>query len=198
MMIGFSLITEGFGFHVPKGYLYAAFGFSVLMKPPTRLRAATRRGSSRPGDLRDRTADPVLRLLGGKRGDVQLGHTAEAIAERTEKQQLFAPEEKEMIRGVLTLADRPVVSIMTHHRLPRYAFIVAGARLLKRCSNISPFARRCTGTIRNYDAIFRDRSHGGLGATISGTKSTPRAQRPHATVKKLSGSTRRTCRCGRE
>ncbi|MFX7548977.1 hypothetical protein ABTJ50_21785, partial [Acinetobacter baumannii] len=30
MMIGFSLIVEGFGFHIPKGYLYAAIGFSVL------------------------------------------------------------------------------------------------------------------------------------------------------------------------
>lgn len=26
MMIGFSLIVEGFGFHIPKGYLYAAIG----------------------------------------------------------------------------------------------------------------------------------------------------------------------------
>jgi predicted tellurium resistance membrane protein TerC len=29
MMIGFSLMVEGFGFHIPKGYLYAAIGFSV-------------------------------------------------------------------------------------------------------------------------------------------------------------------------
>ena len=31
MMIGFSLVVEGFGYHIPKGYLYAAIGFSVLM-----------------------------------------------------------------------------------------------------------------------------------------------------------------------
>lgn len=31
MMIGFSLIVEGFGFHIPKGYLYAAIGFSVVV-----------------------------------------------------------------------------------------------------------------------------------------------------------------------
>ncbi len=28
-LIGFSLIVEGLGFHIPKGYLYAAIGFSV-------------------------------------------------------------------------------------------------------------------------------------------------------------------------
>lgn len=32
MMIGFSLVVEGFGFHIPKGYLYAAIGFSVLVE----------------------------------------------------------------------------------------------------------------------------------------------------------------------
>lgn len=32
MMIGFSLLVEGFGFHIPKGYLYAAIGFSVLIE----------------------------------------------------------------------------------------------------------------------------------------------------------------------
>ncbi|HEX5765307.1 MAG TPA: TerC family protein, partial [Woeseiaceae bacterium] len=32
LMIGFSLIAEGFGMHIPKGYLYAAIGFSVLIE----------------------------------------------------------------------------------------------------------------------------------------------------------------------
>src|SRR5690606_21272610 len=113
MMIGFSLITEGFGFHVPKGYLYAAIGFSVLIEAANQIARRNKERLVTTGDLRDRTADAVLRLLGGKSGDVQLGDTAEAIAERAEEQELFAHEEKEMIKGVLTLADRPVVSIMT-------------------------------------------------------------------------------------
>jgi predicted tellurium resistance membrane protein TerC len=29
LMIGFSLIAEGFGFHIPKGYLYTSIGFSL-------------------------------------------------------------------------------------------------------------------------------------------------------------------------
>ena len=29
VMIGLVLVADGFGFHVPKGYIYAAMGFSV-------------------------------------------------------------------------------------------------------------------------------------------------------------------------
>jgi predicted tellurium resistance membrane protein TerC len=32
MMIGMTLIAEGMGFHVPKGYVYAAMGFSALVE----------------------------------------------------------------------------------------------------------------------------------------------------------------------
>src|SRR3989344_1864069 len=32
MMIGFALTAEGLGFHIPKGYLYAAIGFSILIE----------------------------------------------------------------------------------------------------------------------------------------------------------------------
>ena len=32
LMIGFSLMADGLGFHVPKGYLYAAIGFSILIE----------------------------------------------------------------------------------------------------------------------------------------------------------------------
>jgi len=113
MMIGFSLIVEGFGFHLPKGYLYAAIGFSVLIEVFNQIGRRNKEKLITTGDLRDRTADAVLRLLGGKRGDIQLGETADAIAERAQEQALFAPQEKEMIQGVLTLAERPVISIMT-------------------------------------------------------------------------------------
>jgi predicted tellurium resistance membrane protein TerC len=32
LMIGFVLIAEGFGFHVPKGYIYGAMGFSIFVE----------------------------------------------------------------------------------------------------------------------------------------------------------------------
>jgi CBS domain containing-hemolysin-like protein len=113
LMIGFSLIVEGFGYHLPKGYLYAAIGFSILIEAANQIGRRNRERIITSGDLRDRTAEAVLRLLGGGRGDVQLGGAADAIAERTAERQLFATEEKDMIAGVLTLAERPAVSIMT-------------------------------------------------------------------------------------
>lgn len=32
LMIGFVLLAEGFGFHIPKGYIYGAMGFSVFVE----------------------------------------------------------------------------------------------------------------------------------------------------------------------
>ncbi len=113
MMIGFSLIVEGFGIHVPKGYLYAAIGFSVLIEALNQIGRRNRERQITAGDLRERTAGAVLRLLGGRRGEVELGGAADVIAERAAEEQLFAREEKEMIHGVLGLAERNVVSIMT-------------------------------------------------------------------------------------
>ena len=46
VMIGLVLIADGFGFHVPKGYIYAAMGFSVgvevlnMIKRNRRMRQA--------------------------------------------------------------------------------------------------------------------------------------------------------------
>lgn len=112
MMIGFSLIVEGFGFHIPKGYLYAAIGFSVGIEALNQIARRNRERYITSGDLRDRTAEAVLRLLGGHKGE-DLGGTADVIANRAAEQELFAREEKEMIEGVLSLSDRPATSVMT-------------------------------------------------------------------------------------
>ncbi|PZQ47562.1 MAG: hypothetical protein DI556_17100 [Rhodovulum sulfidophilum] len=112
MMIGFSLIVEGFGFHIPKGYLYAAIGFSVGIEALNQIGRRNRERYVTSGDLRDRTAEAVLRLLGRRAGE-ELGGTAEVIADRAAEQGLFAPEEKEMIQGVLSLSDRRAPSVMT-------------------------------------------------------------------------------------
>jgi predicted tellurium resistance membrane protein TerC len=53
-MIGMTLIADGFGFHIPKGYVYAAMGFSVLVeglnimaRSVRRRRAATREAQNK-------------------------------------------------------------------------------------------------------------------------------------------------------
>ncbi|NVP57083.1 TerC family protein [Mycoplana rhizolycopersici] len=113
LMIGFSLVVEGFGFHIPKGYLYAAIGFSVLIEAANQVGRHNREKRITTGDLRERTSEAVLRLLGGRVGEETLGEAADVMAEQSAQGALFKPEEKEMIRGVLDLSDRPVSSIMS-------------------------------------------------------------------------------------
>ncbi|MER2536832.1 MAG: TerC family protein [Rhizobiaceae bacterium] len=47
LMIGMTLIADGMGFHVPKGYIYAAMGFSALVEGLNML--ARRRRAGRAG-----------------------------------------------------------------------------------------------------------------------------------------------------
>jgi len=113
MMIGFSLIIEGFGIHIPKGYLYAAIGFSVVIEALNQLARHSKERLITPSNIRERTADAVLGLLGGKRSQGTLGQTTDLIAEQSAEAEVFSSEEKDMIQGVLTLADRSARSIMT-------------------------------------------------------------------------------------
>ena len=117
MMIGFSLVVEGFGFHIPKGYLYAAIAFSILIEAFNQTARRNRQRLAVTSDLRERAAKAVLAMLGGRRrGNAELGETADVIAEYTAAQDIFAPEQTQMIEGVLALDKRPAKSIMTPHR----------------------------------------------------------------------------------
>jgi CBS domain containing-hemolysin-like protein len=111
LMIGLSLVAEGLGFHIPKGYLYAAIGFSIVIEffNQWARRNLLKNESRLP--LRDRTAGAVLRLLGSKRRDEAEDDTnadTPVVAEPA-----FGVEERNMVSGVLTLAERSVRSIMT-------------------------------------------------------------------------------------
>lgn len=109
LMIGFSLVAEGLGFAVPKGYLYAAIGFSILIEAfnQVALRNAVRHEERLP--FRDRTAEKILALLGGQRGAAAPSTPAEAMV----AEDGFAPAERQMVSGVLMLGERQVRSIMT-------------------------------------------------------------------------------------
>ena len=48
LMIGMTLIADGMGYHVPKGYIYAAMGFSALVEGLNML--ARRRRKAKSGD----------------------------------------------------------------------------------------------------------------------------------------------------
>ncbi|MCC7274004.1 MAG: TerC family protein, partial [Alphaproteobacteria bacterium] len=44
LLIGMVLVADGFGFHIPKGYVYVAMGFSVLVESLNLLAARRRQG----------------------------------------------------------------------------------------------------------------------------------------------------------
>ena len=112
LMIGFSLIVEGFGVHIPKGYLYAAIGFSILIEAANQLgrRNVVKRVTTT--DLRMRTAQAVLKILGGGSADPQSSEEVAAIVQTRGDANAFSEEERSMIERVLMLAQRPVRSIM--------------------------------------------------------------------------------------
>ncbi|AYG08470.1 TerC family protein [Pseudomonas fluorescens] len=117
MMIGFALTAEGLGFHIPKGYLYAAIGFSILIEVFNQIARARRKKSAqglRP--IRERTAHAVMRLLGGRSLAVEeVGEDVTDLLGDSQGHQgpLFDRRERIMISGVLQLAERPIRTLMT-------------------------------------------------------------------------------------
>ncbi|MDH0744888.1 TerC family protein [Pseudomonas sp. GD03842] len=115
MMIGFSLTADGLGFHIPKGYLYAAIGFSILIELFNQI-ARSRRKRSLKGHLprRERMAHAVLRLLGGRKPGVEeVGEDIVDMLDGDSEEPVFERRERVMISGVLQLAQRPIRTVMT-------------------------------------------------------------------------------------
>ncbi|GBQ31394.1 TerC family protein [Gluconacetobacter azotocaptans] len=50
LLIGMVLVADGFGFHMPRGYIYTAMGFSIMVESLNLL--ATRRRRAKPGRRR--------------------------------------------------------------------------------------------------------------------------------------------------
>jgi len=108
LMIGFALVAEGFGFVVPKGYLYAAIGFSVMIETLNQLARRNLRKAASMLPMRERTAEGILRML-GKRPTSPTPMEEDPAPVETP----FGVEERNMVSGVLRLAERSVYSIMT-------------------------------------------------------------------------------------
>ncbi len=106
LLIGISLIAEGFGFHIPKGYIYSGIGVAILIEIFNQFTSRNAAKHEAKIPLRHRTANSILKLMGGRVETV-------ADAQSTEAQDAFVDEERYMIGGVLTLAERSVAPIMT-------------------------------------------------------------------------------------
>ena len=112
LMIGFSLIVEGLGFHIPKGYLYAAIGFSILIEAANQIGRRNVRKRVTTADLRDRTSKAVLRILRGGKAEPEASEEVAALVSSGAGEMVFSPAESSMIERVLTLGGRTVRSIM--------------------------------------------------------------------------------------
>ncbi|WP_257216560.1 TerC family protein [Allopusillimonas soli] len=110
LMIGFALIAEGFGFKVPKGYLYAAIAFSAVIEGLNQLARRKLLSMETMRPMRERTAEGILRMLGKRPPNVDTPVDPETPAAAEAP---FGVEERNMVSGVLRLADRNVHSIMT-------------------------------------------------------------------------------------
>lgn len=110
LMIGFSLIAEGLHFAIPKGYLYAAIGFSILIEIFNQIsQKNTRKNAFAGQSWRHRTVDGVLGMM-GIREDI-LSRTSRSD-DPGENNEYFEENEKNMIRSVLTLAERAIPGVM--------------------------------------------------------------------------------------
>ncbi|KAF1052187.1 MAG: hypothetical protein GAK43_02063 [Stenotrophomonas maltophilia] len=114
LMIGFSLVAEGLGLHIPKGYLYAAIGFSLLIEMANQLvRWRRQRHLQAERGPRQRTAHAVMRLLGGRVEADEVGEEiADLVGAQSDAKAPFDRRERMMIRSVLALAERSVKSVM--------------------------------------------------------------------------------------
>lgn len=160
LMIGFSLVAEGLGFKIPKGYLYAAIVFSILIEVFNQWSLFNRTRAERKLPFRQRTADAVMRLLGSRpmesssEGEITTNERHETLAEAR-----LEAAEHDMIRSVLTLAERSVASVMTVRPDiqwidSRRSIEDATARLIK-----SPHSRLlvCDGELDNLQGVVQSR-----------------------------------------
>src|SRR5687768_9329482 len=167
LMIGLVLVVDGFGIHVPKGYVYAAIGFSVLIEILNQLGERKRRARTAGMTPRARVADAVLRMLGGVPLQAPALAGAEGISMEDEA---FAPEEKRMVRGVLGLAQRPVTAIMTPRRDVAWLNTQLGRDELLRVARESPYREfpAASGSVDEIEGVVRkeDILHACLGGEL--------------------------------
>jgi CBS domain containing-hemolysin-like protein len=168
LMIGLVLVADGFGIHIPKGYVYAAIGFSVLIEALNQLATRNRRKLAESLPPRQLLADSVLRMLGGVplyASDTAAVEAAQATAPRSDEN-VFTSLERRMVRGVLDLSRRPVKAIMTHRANVEWIDASADRDVVVRSMHASthrefPLARgsidKFVGIVRKEDVLALER-----------------------------------------
>ncbi|MFC5462827.1 TerC family protein [Massilia niabensis] len=155
LMIGLSLVAEGFGFGIPKGYLYVAIGFSVLIEALNQMARRNVAKEEARMPLRERTADAILRMLGGKGTPAQDGQAVMA----NPTPDAFEPAERNMVSGVLSLSQRSIRSIMTNRSDISWIDIEADAEVIRAQILETPhsFFPVCKGQLDDILGVVRAR-----------------------------------------
>ncbi|MFC0180023.1 TerC family protein [Thorsellia kenyensis] len=131
LMIGFSLVAEGFGVKIPKGYLYAAIAFSLIIELFNQIASFNRKKSFfKNKALREKTAQAVLNLLHGKDVDENDINSEKDTSSTSNKEistqasiDAFNQQERLMVGQILKLHERTVSSIMTIRQHINYAHL---------------------------------------------------------------------------
>jgi CBS domain containing-hemolysin-like protein len=156
---------------VPKGYLYAAIVFSVLIESLNQWARRNVRRAELRRPLRERTAEAVLLMLGRK---PSTGPEPEDGEDAPPPVEAFGDEERNMVSGVLTLSDRNVHSVMTPRTDVSWINLDAPvddlrAQLIREPHSFFPVCRgtldEVVGVGRAKDLLLDLLEHGGIRET---------------------------------
>jgi len=156
LILGFALILDGFGFAVPKGYLYAALGFVVAIGFVNQLRLRQASVAKPVLSFRERTAVAVLKLI-NKKDPSQESVTEPEPSREDSSTASYEVEERNMVSGVLTLAERSVHSLMTPRTAIAWINLDDDVETLKKQLEEEPhsFFPVCRGTLDEVIGIGR-------------------------------------------
>lgn len=117
LMIGCSLIAEGMGFHIPKGYIYGAMGFSLLIESINHISRTKRKNTlleMSKGSIRTQVINAVEMML-GENSHLKKEDIPTIINLADQKKDYFSPEERDIATNALTLSSISAQSIMTEY-----------------------------------------------------------------------------------
>lgn len=157
LMIGFALVAEGFGYAVPKGYLYAAIAFSIVIESLNQIARHNLRKLEAGRPLRERTAEGILRMLGKAPVTAHDTDVLLTPADSDAAPVPFGIEERNMVSGILHLADRNINSIMTPRADISWLNLDNDAQTLHTQINATPhgFFPVCRDNLDNIVGIAR-------------------------------------------
>lgn len=158
LMIGLTLVVEGFGFEIPKGYIYAAIGFSLFIEIINQWINRKQENVYNQYSRRERTTNMVMRMLGNEPEESD-DEESEEKKSTEEEPILFGEDERNMVSGVLTLGERTIRSIMTPRNEISWINIQESKERLLESMDENPHNQFpiCDGALDNVKGVARSK-----------------------------------------